>query len=108
MFLSCVGPRSVTCHVEPAAHLAVGVLGKADGSRRGDPFEACGDIDAVAHQVAVGLLYDVAEMDADAKFDAALRRQAGVALDHAVLHFNRATHRVDHAAELDEAPSPVA
>ena len=30
-------------------------------------------------------------------------RHAGVALDQAVLHFDRATHRVDHAAKLDEA-----
>jgi hypothetical protein len=43
-------------------------------------------------------------MDADAVFDASLGRQAGVALDHAVLHFDRATHRVDHAAKLDDDP----
>ena len=42
-------------------------------------------------------------MNADAEFDAALGRQAGVALDHAVLHFDGAAHRVDHAAKLDEA-----
>ena len=30
-------------------------------------------------------------------------RHARVALDHAVLHLDRAAHRVDHAAELDEA-----
>ena len=42
-------------------------------------------------------------MDADAELDAAFRRQAGVALDHAVLHFDGAAHRVDHAAELDDA-----
>ena len=42
-------------------------------------------------------------MDADAKFDAALRRQARVALDHAVLHFDRAAHGVDHAAKFDQA-----
>ena len=29
-------------------------------------------------------------------------RHAGVALDHAVLHLDRASHRVDHAAKLDE------
>ena len=39
-------------------------------------------------------------MDADAKLDAALGRHAGVALDHAVLHFDRETHRVHYAAEL--------
>ena len=57
-------------HVEPAAHLAVGVLGEADRARTGDPFEPRGDVDAVAHQVAVALLDNIAEMDADAKFDA--------------------------------------
>ena len=42
-------------------------------------------------------------MNADPEFDAALRRQAGVALDHGVLHLDGAAHRVDDAAELDEA-----
>ena len=62
-----------------------------------------GDIDAVADEVAVALFDDVAEMDADAELDAALGRQTRIALGHAVLHFDRAAHRVDHAAEFDEA-----
>jgi len=41
-------------------------------------------------------------MDADAELDAALGRQPGVALNHAVLHLDCAAHGVDHAAELDE------
>ena len=41
-------------------------------------------------------------MNADAEFDAALRWQAGVALDHAVLHFDGAAHRIDDAAKLHE------
>ena len=68
-----------------------------------DSFEACGDVDAVAHEIAVGLLDDVAKVNADAKLDAPLGRQARVALDHAVLHLDRAAHGVDHAAELDHA-----
>ena len=40
-------------------------------------------------------------MNADANYPM-LDRQAGVALDHAVLHLDRAAHRVDDAAELDE------
>jgi hypothetical protein len=52
---------------------------------------------------AVGLLDDVTQMDANAEFDAALGRHSGVALDHAVLDFDRTTHRVDDAAKLDEA-----
>ena len=71
------------------------------------PFQPRGDIDAVAHQVAVALLDDVAEMNADAKLDAPVGRHAGVALDHRVLHFDRAAHRVDDAAKFDQAPSPV-
>ena len=42
-------------------------------------------------------------MDADAKFNPALGRQAGIALGHSVLHFNGAAHGVHHAAKLDEA-----
>ena len=67
------------------------------------PFQSRGDIDAVAHQIAVGLLDDVAEMNADAELDASLGRHAGVALDHAVLHLDGAAHGVDDAAKLDEA-----
>ncbi len=43
-------------------------------------------------------------MNADAKLDTLFRRQAGVALDHAGLHFDRAADRVDDAAELDYDP----
>src|SRR5260370_8301426 len=41
-------------------------------------------------------------MNADAEFDALVSRDAGVALDRAVLHFDGAAHRVDYAAKLDE------
>ena len=53
------------------------------------------------HEIAVGLLDDVAQMNADPEFYAALRRQAGVALDEAVLHLDGAAHRVDDTPELD-------
>ena len=89
--------------IEPPLDLAIGVLGQTDRAGLGDPLQSRGDVDAVAHQIAVGLLDDVAEMNADAEFYAALGRQAGVALDEAVLHLDRAAHGVDHAAELDEA-----
>jgi hypothetical protein len=42
-------------------------------------------------------------MNANAKLNAALGRQARVALDHAILHFDRAAHGVDHAAEFNHA-----
>ncbi len=78
------------------------MFGEADRAGFGDALETCCDVDAVAHQVAVGLLDHVAEMDADAELDAAIFRHAGVALDHAGLHFDRAPHRVDHAAKFGE------
>ena len=66
------------------------------------PSKSRGDIDAVAHQVAVALLDHIAEVDADAELDAALGRKAGVALDHAVLHLDGAAHGIDDASELNE------
>ena len=41
-------------------------------------------------------------MNADAELDLALWRQAGVAFDQAVLHFDRAANGIDHAAEFDQ------
>jgi hypothetical protein len=54
--------------------------------------------DAVAYEVAVAFLDHVAEVNADPKVDTTLLRQTGVALDHRILHFDGATHRVDDAA----------
>ena len=67
-----------------------------------DTFEAGGDVDAVAHQIAVSLFDYIAQMDADTKLDAPLRRQAGIALNHARLHRDGAAHRVHNAAEFQE------
>jgi hypothetical protein len=78
------------------------IIGK-DGAGGGDALKPRGGINPVAHQIAVAFLDYIAEMNADAELDAALGRQAGIALDRAVLHFDRATHSIDHAAELDEA-----
>jgi hypothetical protein len=50
---------------------------------------------------APSLLDDI-QMSADAKLDAAVGRQAGVALDEARLHLDRTAHGIDHAAEFDE------
>jgi hypothetical protein len=41
-------------------------------------------------------------VNADPELDAALRRNPGVALDHAELHLDRAAHRVDNGAEFDQ------
>jgi hypothetical protein len=86
--------------IEPRSHLTVGVLGKTDAARLGQALHSRGNVDAVAHQIAIALFDDVAQMYADAKLDAAFGRHAGVTLDHTVLHFDCQTHRVHDAAEL--------
>jgi hypothetical protein len=88
--------------IEPSFDLAISVFGKTDRARLANPLEPSGDIDAVAHEIAVALLDDVAQMNADPKFDALVWREAGVALNQAVLNLNRAAHGVDDAAEFDE------
>ena len=77
---------------------------QAQAARLRNALQARGDVDAVSHQVAVRLLDHIAEMDADAKLDASVGRDAGVAFGHAALHLDRAAHGVDHAAELDNEP----
>jgi hypothetical protein len=90
--------------IKPSFDLAVRVLGNTDRARFGDAFQARGNIDAVAHQIPIGLLDHVPEVDANAELDAALGRQTGVALHHAALHFDGAAHGVNDAAELDDGP----
>ena len=74
--------------IEPTLDLPIGVLRQADRAGIGYAFKARGDIDAVAHQIAVAFLDHVAEMDADPKFDALVGRDPSVALDHRPLDFN--------------------
>ena len=88
--------------IETAFDLSVSVLRQADRSGLGDSLETRGDIDAVAHQVAIALFDHVAEMNADPELDPALGRQAGVALHESMLQLDRAADCVDHAAKFDD------
>jgi len=69
----------------------------------GDPFQARGDIDSLAHEVTVALLDHIANMNANPEFNTAILRYAGVAFDHRILHLDGAAHGINHAAELDES-----
>ena len=84
------------------AHLPPGVLREANPAGIGNALDPRSDVDPIAHQVAVGLLDHVAEMNADPEFDAFVLRDAGVALGRAALDRDGAAHRVDDAAELDD------
>ena len=90
-------------HLEPAAHLPIGVLRKTNCARLRNALKPRGDIDAVAHQVAVALLNDVANVNPDAEFDSPVLRHARVTLEEAVLDLDRAADRVHDAAKLDDA-----
>ena len=88
--------------IEPGSHLAIRVFGEADTVWLRDALQPRSDVDAVAHQVAVALFDDIAQMDADTELDAPLGRQPSIALDHAALDLDRAAHGVDHAAKFDK------
>ena len=73
MFLSAFWPRSTnscssfsrTCpYASSDKHTPPG----------GDPFQSGGDIDAIAHQIAIAFLDYIAQMDANTKLNAALGR----------------------------------
>ena len=69
MFLSWVGSRSCDRQIEPSLDLPIGLLGETDRAGLGDAFQPRGDVDALAHQIAIALLDHVAQVDPDAKFD---------------------------------------
>ena len=102
MFVSWGCAQITHGEIEPRLHLPIRIFRKTDRTRLGDAFQSRRDIDAVAHQVAVALLNNIAQMDADTELDATLRRKTGVALDHPVLHLDGAADGVDNAAELNE------
>jgi hypothetical protein len=89
--------------IELVAHLVAHDAADADAARFSQGFEACGDIDAIAVDV-VTLDDDVAEIDTDAKLDAAFLGDTAIALGERTLDFDRAAHRIDDAGELDQQP----
>jgi hypothetical protein len=71
----------------------------ADAARCRQPLQPCGDVDAVAINVAaVG--DHVAEIDPDPEPDPAVLGYPGLAVDHCPLQFHGTAHRVDDAREF--------
>src|SRR4029077_5230793 len=88
--------------IQSRSYLPIGIFRQTYGAGRGNALQSRGDVDAIAHEVAISLLDDITDMDADAKLDAALRWQAGIALDHRILHFDGAAHGIYNAAKLNQ------
>jgi uncharacterized membrane protein YeaQ/YmgE (transglycosylase-associated protein family) len=98
-------PKVDTGFVQFVSNLTVGILGQANPAGPSDLLDPRSDIDAVARQTAVGLFDHIAQMNADAKFDATVLRHARVALDHRVLYFDRAVHRDGQLRNATIVPS---
>jgi hypothetical protein len=84
--------------------LPISVLRETDAAGLGDSFQSRGNIDPIAHQIAVALLDDIAKMNPDPELNPSFRREASIALDHPVLDLDGAAHGIDHAAKLNDAP----
>ena len=77
------------------------VVGDADTARLRNPFKTCGDIDTIAEDIVV-IDDDVADVNADPKFDPLGLRHGGILLDHAALDLDGASRRIDGAGKLDQ------
>jgi hypothetical protein len=74
--LSILGQAEIADgEIEPPLDLPIGVLGQVDRPGHGDALKPGGDVDAVAHQIAVAFLDHVAQMNSDPELDPALGRQ---------------------------------
>jgi hypothetical protein len=73
----------------------------ADLAGLGEHLEPCGDIDAVAKDVAF-IVDDIAQIDADTEADAVGLLPIGVAVRHSLLDDDGAAHGIDDRSELDQ------
>jgi hypothetical protein len=75
--------------LQTVAHLFVRRARQTNPARFANALEPHGDVNPVAHEIAVALLDHVAEMNADAKLDALVGADPGVAIDHRALNLDR-------------------
>src|SRR5262249_33949711 len=76
---------------------------KTDFARPGHALQPHSHDHAIAIEIAA-VNDDVAQVYADTQDDSAVLRQLFAGISHLLLQFDRAGHRVDGAAELDEHP----
>ena len=87
--------------IDLAADLPVRIVGDADAAGLGDALEARGDIDAIAENIVV-VDDDVADVNADAKFDPEFRRHVDVSMRHLLLDLHRTPRGIDGTGEFDQ------
>src|SRR5215216_2204682 len=86
---------------EFVAHLIVHDPRHHNATGRGERLQPCRNVDAVPVDIVV-IADDIADIDAYAELDAALGWHLGIALNHATLNIDRATHRVDDADKFHQ------
>src|SRR5215472_5597309 len=106
MFLTCCSPRSSKTKGQPIAHVVVDGIGDEHAAGVGQSFDARGDVDAVAIEI-VALYNHVAEIDADAQFDAAARPDIRVPLGHRLCTATAQRSASTTLANSTSRPSPV-
>src|ERR1700731_380651 len=87
--------------LEFAFDLVERLTGYANATALGDAFKPGCHVNTITKYIAL-VLDDVADIDADAEFDALVRGHSGVALDHGALDFHTTSHGVHRACELDQ------
>ena len=103
MFLSCCSPWSTKLTSSRPSEILLDPRRHADTARVRQSFQTSGHVHAVAENVAI-LDDDVADIDADAELDPAVRRHFRIALGHSALDVDGAAHGIDDAGELGQQP----
>src|SRR6266536_2206414 len=81
------------------------IVGNADTARFCDPFETHRNIDPVTKDIIV-CDDNIADVNADTKFDPLVLRHFDILYSHAVLNFDGTAYGIYDAAELDESAVP--
>ena len=81
------------------------IFGNANPTRLCDPFETHRNIHPITKDIVV-CDDNIADVNADSKFDPFVVWHVGILLFHAALDFVGTTHGVDHAGEFDKSAVP--
>jgi hypothetical protein len=87
-------------YVNFIAHLSECIIRDANAARLSDTFQPSGNVDAIAKNIAF-LEYDIADMNANAKFDPTVRWHSLIAVAHPALNFRSTTRGIYGARKFD-------
>jgi len=88
-------------YIDLATNLPVSIVGNADPTGLRDPFEARGNIDAIAKDIVV-VDDNITDVNADAKLNAIVLGRICILLGHAALNFDGASRCIDGTGKLDQ------